>query len=552
MSNLTRIVAAVVDTKLVTFYKEDGTTIEMFQGDERLRPILEFITPLLSKQGWAEVDFQDKNSWKEFEEKTSTGIKLFRIAKSALKKLLGSKDTVEVEIGVVGNVPVAKVVETKKDVVAVNTNAVAEILKHAQPVKADNFDESKIAPQRPTVEENGNTPDDRINNGKDSHFDKHEETIVAITPKGAIVPGVERIKSQFQSAATNGNAKGLERFLERLGAVIAQRNHTGDDLLRFMERGDLPIADDGTIIIYKRLKRRGDSYVDCHSERVIQKVGSFVHMDIKLVDPNRRNECSNGLHVARRGYIRNFSGDVVVLAKVRPEDVIAVPDYDANKMRVCGYHIIAELTPAQFNAIVSNRPISDAEGGTELLGNAIAGHHVGITQYVKIGSSYGGNLTITDVATVKDSVAGVVTTEPETKSEPDSEDVPAKALEASTTVRKKVVSKRAKKAERKVAVKKALTKAKNIKPIEAAGTKQSDKPVDIKAIQKLKDGKETNLSTEKKEPITQASIVKDMWDQAMAGDSAKAKELLEFKKKAKKSWATWNLPADTSEVLKQI
>lgn len=557
MSKLTRIVAAVVDTRKVTLYKSDGTTVEMLQGDHRLRPILEHITPLLSTQGWAEIDLSTENSWKDFEEKTSGGVKLFRIAKSALSKLFGTKkDDPDLPIPskTIGEVPMFQV-ETKKDVVKQNQAAVADIMKHAVPVKADDFNEDKVAPQRPTVEEDNRTPSDKTNDGKDGYFDKHEETIVAITPKGRIVPGVERIKSQFTSAAKTGSTGGMVLFLERLGAVLNQRKHTGEDLLRFMERGDLPVADDGTIIAYKRLQRRGDIYVDCHSGKVIQKVGSFVHMDISLVDPNRRNECSNGLHVARRGYIRSFSGNVLVLIKVRPEDVIAVPDYDANKMRVCGYHIIAELTPPQFQAIINNRPISEAEGGEELLGQAIAGHHIGITQRVKIGGGYGTNLTITDIATGEEKVSEIPASAAQDSCEEKGVYDLSEADEvtkAETPVVKKTVSKRAKKAARKVAVKKAVTTAKKVAPIEAASKRNPDKAVDIKAVQKLKEGKKSDLSNEKKEPITQASMVSDLWNKAMLGDAAKAKELLEFKKKSKKGWATWGLPVDATESLKNV
>ncbi|MEL2330844.1 hypothetical protein, partial [Klebsiella pneumoniae] len=86
-----------------------------------------------------------------------------------------------------------------------------------------------------------------------------------------------------------------------------------------------PIADDGCIVIYKLLLKDGPSdhkefsYRDIHSQKVPQSVGTLVCMNESLVDPDRRNECSNGLHVARRQYLGNFSGNVCVLAKVAPE-----------------------------------------------------------------------------------------------------------------------------------------------------------------------------------------------------------------------------------------
>lgn len=542
MTNLTRIVAVVVDVKKATFYKEDGETVVLFQGDPRLRPILEQITPQLEEQKYADVDFTSENAWKEFEEKANGAVRLFRIAKSKLANWFGTKKETSPPIEL-GAVPKEQLNQERAK------SAVDEILKHATPVKDPNFTEDTVACQRPVAEMNNQTPNDRTNEGKDAHFDKHRDTIIAVTESGKVVPGVERIKSQFVAAGKGDNIKGMALFLERIGAVTEKRSHTTADLLRFMERGDLPIADDGCIIIYKKLERTNQPgiYVDVHSKRVLQKVGSYVHMDSKMVDHNRRNECSNGLHVARRGYIGSFGGNVIVLAKVRPEDVIAVPDYDANKMRVCGYHIIAELTPMQFQAINTNRPISQAEGGEELLGRAISGDHIAVIQRVHIGGDKGTNLTITDLVDAPVTTEASTTTQEETRVQESSEVVVAAKV-------KKAVSKKTKKANRKVAVKKAVATAaaKKVKPIDAAGKTYGDKPVDVKAVVKLKAGQTDSLAVEKKGPVTQTEIATAMWDAALGGNAAKARELLAFKKAAKKGWHTWGLPDTAGETLKAL
>lgn len=504
MTKLTRIVAVVVDTKKAILYKEDGTTVTIFQGDERLRPILEHLTPEITNKGYGDVDLSTENSWKDFEEKS--GVRFFRIAKEKLKSFFGTKKS----IGPVVPQFIGSVAAINK--AADNQAAVHEILKHATPVKAESFNEDKVAPQRPTVESGGNTPNDHTSNGKDEYFDKHTETIVAVTPSGKVVPGVERIKSQFKGALANGSTKGMEIFLERIGKVIAERSHTVEDLLRFMERGDLPIADDGSIIIYKKLYRQEDRihFVDPHTRKVLQRVGSYVYMNESLVDKNRHNECSNGLHVARRGYIHSFSGDAIMLAKVRPEDVIAVPDYDANKMRVCGYHIIAELTPAQYKAINSNRPLSDAEGGAELLAQAIAGEHVGVIYKTHIRGHVGQNLEF--------------------------EDLSAKAKPV------------------KPKAKKAGTTAKQVKSLESGAPKRNDKPVDVKKVAaKTKDSKVSLTKDEAPaKPITQAEVVNDMWNKAIAGSKSEAQKLMQFKKQAKKGWKVWGLPETAGETLTGI
>jgi hypothetical protein len=409
-----RVVAAVVDTRKLTLYKEDGTTIEISQGDPRLRKIIEVAAPHLEAHGYADVDITPEfdNSYAEFEQKSSV-VRFFRVAKAKLKELLDLVESVEpVDPVEIGNVPVATAApatpvsvatapvqddqaETFAPVVQVpevkatqTMSAVDEIIAHAIPVASENFNETGLVKQRPMAIE-GTT-------SKDHPDDSATDTIIAVV-NDKVIPNVELIKSQFARAANMGSTQGVDNFLKRLASVIEKRQHSVEDLLKFMERADLPIADDGSIIIYKVLRRSGDQYVDCHSKKVQQWIGAYVCMDPSLVDHNRRNECSNGLHVARRGYISQFSGDVCVLAKLAPEDVITVPSYDANKMRVCGYHILEEL-PAKLYALLNqNRPITEDADGKTMLAAAMCGKHTRKTHEVRITASYGGGVQVKDI-----------------------------------------------------------------------------------------------------------------------------------------------------------
>ncbi len=436
-TNVVRIFAAVVDTRQLTLYKENGEEIIIMQGDPRLRKILEDATPQLVRQNWADVEIsQVKNSTFADFEKASGTIKFFRVAKSALKKLFGEDEPEEVpdispvlEMSI-GHVPVkaqhvtmeavpaslvsdaAEAIEqfgedelerfrdeqlTKanqpSEAETKMTNVVNEILANAVSVTSPEYHERTVAEQGELVDGNGKTDNQRTGGEHENMVDSKPDTIVAVVGN-RIIPGMERIKTQFDRAAKLGSTAGVEKFLERLAAVIDKRNHSVDDLLKFMERGDLPIADDGSILIYKVLNRKGSrtdgKYVDVYSKKVEQFTGAYVCMDPSMVDHNRRTECSNGLHVARRGYIREFGGDVCVLCKLAPEDVIAVPEYDANKMRVCGYHILIELSDAQYALLKKNRPITDDEEGKRLLGNAMAGKHIRRTHEVRITEAGGG------------------------------------------------------------------------------------------------------------------------------------------------------------------
>ena len=392
MSNTIRIIAAVVDTRELTMYKENGESIVIPQGDPRIRELVAKLVPAIEADNYCDLELSDLECLPHYgvvQEETKGFIQFFRVLKSSFKGLLEQLDqlnidpTAEPEAPIpvadlrIGNFPADKTpkkdMDEAENVVAQATTtqaqaAVNEIMSHAVPATSADF-------HLPMTK---------------------DETVVAVMPEsGTLVSGVEKLDIQIQAVAAKlGSAVGVQRFFERVASV--KRNHSVSDLLTFMQKGELPIADDGTVLVYKRLKstRNPGVFVDCHSGKVTQRVGSHVFMDEKLVDANRRTECSNGLHVARRDYLSSFVGDVTVLAKLAPEDVIAVPHADARKLRAKGYHIIAQLSDEDARLVNSNRPMKD----TVLLGNAAAGNHIGIIETVEITQGYGGGLIITPVS----------------------------------------------------------------------------------------------------------------------------------------------------------
>lgn len=389
------VVSAVVDTFRMTLYTQTGATHVINQGDPNLEKILGIITPKLSVNEPVELDLAALNAvspineYTEMEKKTNGFVRFFKVAKDKISSLFGSEEkqkTPEVKhvasqtLGKASEgikptfTATAPAVDAKAEAIAKNEAAVAEVLKNAVPVK--------------------DSPEPI----------KATETMVAVVKDSEgndqVIAGVEALSNQLKHSI-RGSEIGIQNFLKRLAEVISQRRHSVDDLMKFMERGDLPVSDDGDIIIYKILNRKKATvegvqfeYVDVHSSKVHQRVGTYVHMDHSLVDHDRRNECSNGLHVARRQYLGGFRGNVIVLARVRPEDVIAVPQYDANKMRVCGYHILFEMLEEDRLALINNKPLA-TEDGKAKLGKALAGDHVGILEHVKIGGAKGTNLTVT-------------------------------------------------------------------------------------------------------------------------------------------------------------
>ena len=391
------VIAAMVDVVALSLYKEDGSIVTIEQGDPRLQPALDICLAGLKKEGdKVEIDLSEANHFADYEKKSGGLVKLFRVAKSKVAEFFGKTEqapAAPVKPIVLGKVPgrgtptvtavVTKKLPTEEQKDANLKSAVAEIISQAVPVTSENF----TAPEKPELAGKYQTKAD----------DNEGETIIAVT-NGRVIPGVEQLKGQMAHASQH-NAVGLNAFMERISKVIGERRHSVEDLLKFLEKGDLPLSDDGCVIAYKRLNRVSDkpgTFVDVHSKRVFQKVGSLVHMDVQMVDHNRAQDCSHGLHIARRGYLKSFSGDVTVICKIRPEDIIAVPQYDANKVRVCAYHIIAELTYEQARKVCTNLSMTDDEETKLLLGKLLAGDHTGITQFVKIGGHNGTNLTITE------------------------------------------------------------------------------------------------------------------------------------------------------------
>lgn len=345
---------------------------------------------------------------------------------------------------------------------------------------------------------------------------KDDETIVAVhSETGAIIPDAHKLGHQLKAAAKLQDYTGFTKFVERLSAIIESRGHSVEDLMKFIEKGDLPIADDGCIVIYKRLNSVGKGiYTDVHSGQIKQKVGSYVFMKPGLVDPNRRQDCSNGLHVASLSYLRSFSGDATVVAKVRPEDVFAVPEYNTNKMRVCGYHILAVLGDAERRLVNDGGSLTKTPAGKALLNDILAGRHVPITQLVEVGGQRGTNVTYTDVK-AEDQV------QPELSAAPVEKDV----IDTEGSLEPEVP-------------KAADIQATELKP---ATEKAPAEPAAIPVDNEVK--RETKAQT--------AQRLYDEFKGAQTSTTAgtKAAELLAFKKASKKSWTALGLSDDIGELV---
>lgn len=413
------VIAAIVDTQCLTLYTATGDTVVLVQGDPRVPLIVKQLQPVLTGPGTSmEIDLDDHNpantpkepaqkaesalnQFAEYE-KQSGLVRFFKVAKKAIKKLFGTPDP---EGEMAQSVEIIKPMEMGEIQTFSLANTMANIEKAGKSVE-------ETAP-----ETDSDTPmsaiDEVMSNAKaipasseDFAMTKSEESthdVVAIVQKDdgsmGLVPNAHKLATQVAHATASGNSKGMDALLKRLSDMPKSRQHSVEDLLKFLERGDLPITDDGRIVFYKILRKAAGQfgYVDCHSGNVQQGANVEVRMDESLVDHNRANECSNGLHVARRQYLRGFSGDVCFLGTLAPEDVIAVPAYDANKMRVCAYQLHFLLSDSDFQHVNANKPFTADMEIAKKLAIILAGNQPPVTHMVTIGSSNGGNLKITQI-----------------------------------------------------------------------------------------------------------------------------------------------------------
>lgn len=113
-----------------------------------------------------------------------------------------------------------------------------------------------------------------------------------------------------------------------------------EELYLFLEHNRLPITEDGCFVAYKKVNK---DWKDCYTNTIDNSVGANPQVDYNSVDDDRDNTCSNGLHFCDFGYLTSFRGAHVILVKINPKDVVAIPsDYSNQKGRCCEYLVIKE------------------------------------------------------------------------------------------------------------------------------------------------------------------------------------------------------------------
>lgn len=116
------------------------------------------------------------------------------------------------------------------------------------------------------------------------------------------------------------------------------------ELYDFLEHEHLPVTEDGHFLAYKAVR---SDFKDKYRGLFDNSVGQVCIMQRAKVDDDRGRGCSNGLHAGALNYVAGYgsleNGDLIVIVKINPRDVVSVPsDSNYEKLRTCRYEVVGQ------------------------------------------------------------------------------------------------------------------------------------------------------------------------------------------------------------------
>jgi hypothetical protein len=160
--------------------------------------------------------------------------------------------------------------------------------------------------------------------------------------------------------AQNHDMSVMTNFLAKL--VKNPSSRVQEQLYSFLQANDLPMMEDGRVMMFKRIK---NDWTDCWSGTINNSIGNVISVERHEVDDDPSRTCSHGLHVCSIEYLAHFGGERLIGVAVDPADVVAIPyDYNNSKVRVCKYEVINELPLEVCESQISpwNSAVVDDDG----------------------------------------------------------------------------------------------------------------------------------------------------------------------------------------------
>lgn len=148
------------------------------------------------------------------------------------------------------------------------------------------------------------------------------EFIKVLQKKGVIDSEISRIKPFLENMFENPFIDAVQEIYDYCKAM------------------DFEITDDGCFLAYKNVRSDLGSIFDNGATK--HKIGEYT--EVKMYDTERTNTCSNGLHFCSKSYLQHYVGEVTIIVKINPKDVVSIPvDYNFAKGRCRKYLTVGIL-----------------------------------------------------------------------------------------------------------------------------------------------------------------------------------------------------------------
>lgn len=162
--------------------------------------------------------------------------------------------------------------------------------------------------------------------------------IDGVTVSNTATPIMEFIKVLQKKGVIDSEISRIKPFLENMfenpfiDAV--------QEIYDYCKAMDFEITDDGCFLAYKNVRSDLGSIFD--NGQTKHKIGEYT--EVKMYDTERTNTCSKGLHFCSKSYLQHYVGEVTIIVKINPKDVVSIPvDYNFAKGRCRKYLVVGIL-----------------------------------------------------------------------------------------------------------------------------------------------------------------------------------------------------------------
>ena len=177
-----------------------------------------------------------------------------------------------------------------------------------------------------------------IMNSKNVIVEKDTIKIDGVSVSNTNTPIMKFIKILQEKGVVDSEINRIKPFLENMFKnPFIDAVHEIYDYCKAM---DFEITDDGYFLAYKKVRKDLGSIFD--KGKTKHKIGEYT--EVKMYDTERTNVCSKGLHFCSKSYLQYYPGEVIIIVKVNPMDVVSIPvDYNFAKGRCRKYLVVGIL-----------------------------------------------------------------------------------------------------------------------------------------------------------------------------------------------------------------